>query len=126
MALFDLDQPERCLLRGDSWIFGPERYEREGDVANVAFPCGYTLDDGDTLNLYYGAADTSIALATGSVRQLLRLARRAWHRARARRLITPEGDPLTGAVTAFVSGPAADGKGLRYLPASAQGLSPFG
>lgn len=72
-ALLDLDQPDRCLLRGDSWIFGPEAvYEREGDVANVAFPCGYTLDrDGDTLNLYYGAADTSVALATGSVRQLL-------------------------------------------------------
>ena len=71
LALLDLDQPDRCLLRGGSWIFGPEAvYEREGDVANVAFPCGYTLD-GDTLNLYYGAADTSIALATGSVRQLL-------------------------------------------------------
>jgi predicted GH43/DUF377 family glycosyl hydrolase len=39
----------------------------------VTFPCGYTLDaDGDTINLYYGAADTSIALATGSIRELLR------------------------------------------------------
>lgn len=73
IALFDLDEPEHCLARGDSWIFGPETpYEREGDVDNVAFPCGYTLgDDADTLNLYYGAADTSIALATGSVRKLL-------------------------------------------------------
>ena len=42
--------PEKCLLRGDSWIFGPEAdYERHGDVDDVAFPCGYTLDaDGDT------------------------------------------------------------------------------
>jgi predicted GH43/DUF377 family glycosyl hydrolase len=72
-ALFDLDRPEQCLLRGNSWIFGPETpYEREGDVANVAFPCGYTLGtDGDTLRLYYGAADTCIALATGSVQQIL-------------------------------------------------------
>jgi predicted GH43/DUF377 family glycosyl hydrolase len=72
-ALLDLEQPDRCLLRGGSWIFGPEAiYERQGDVANVAFPCGYTIDpDGDTLNLYYGAADTSVALATGSVRQIL-------------------------------------------------------
>ncbi len=61
-------------MRGDSWIFGPEAaYEREGDVGNVAFPCGYTIGaDGDTINLYYGAADTSVALATGSIRQLLR------------------------------------------------------
>ncbi len=73
LALFALDDPGRCLARGDSWIFGPEApYERQGDVGYVAFPCGYTIgDDGDTLNLYYGAADTSVALATGSVRELL-------------------------------------------------------
>ena len=36
------------------------------------FQFGYTLDpDGDTINLYYGAADTSVALAVGSVRELL-------------------------------------------------------
>ena len=73
VALFALDQPDRCLARGDSWIFGPEAaYETAGDVGNVAFPCGYTVGaDGDTLRLYYGAADTSIALATGSIRELL-------------------------------------------------------
>lgn len=73
LALLDLERPDVCLKRGDSWVFGPEApYERVGDVANVAFPCGYTLGaDGDTINLYYGASDTSMALATGSVRQLL-------------------------------------------------------
>ena len=73
LALFALDEPERCLLRGSSWFFGPEApYERAGDVGNVVFPTGYTLDaDGDTVNLYYGAADSTIALATGSVRALL-------------------------------------------------------
>jgi len=73
LALMDLETPERCLLRGDSWVFGPEAaYERFGDVNNVVFPCGYTIEkDGDTLRLYYGAADTCIALATGSLRQML-------------------------------------------------------
>lgn len=73
VALFALDKPERLLLRGDSWIFGPEAaYEREGDVGNVAFPCGYTIgNDKDTIHLYYGAADTSIALATGRISELL-------------------------------------------------------
>jgi len=73
LALFDLQTPERCLRRGDMWVFGPEApYEREGDVGNVVFPCGYTLGpDGDTINLYYGAADTCIALATGSIRRSL-------------------------------------------------------
>ena len=74
LALLDLKRPDHCLLRGDMWVFGPEEaYEREGDVGNVAFPCGYTIGaDNDTLFLYYGAADTSLALATGSIRQLLR------------------------------------------------------
>lgn len=73
LALLDLERPEHVLLRGDMWIFGPEApYEREGDVGNVAFPCGTTLGaDGDTVYLYYGAADTSLALATGSLRRML-------------------------------------------------------
>lgn len=73
VALLDLETAEQCLLRGAQWIFGPETaYEREGDVGYVTFPCGATVaDDGDTINLYYGAADTSIALATGSITQLL-------------------------------------------------------
>ena len=35
LALLDREKPERVILRGDEWIFGPEeRYEREGDVPN--------------------------------------------------------------------------------------------
>ncbi|HYT73706.1 MAG TPA: hypothetical protein VEL79_03060 [Vicinamibacterales bacterium] len=73
LALLSLENPEHVLLRGDSWIFGPEaEYERTGDVGNVAFPCGYVVaSDGDTIHLYYGAADTSVALATGSIGHLL-------------------------------------------------------
>jgi predicted GH43/DUF377 family glycosyl hydrolase len=73
LALFDLNMPDRCIKRGNEWFFGPEEpYERRGDVGNVVFPCGYTIaSDGDTINVYYGAADTSIALATGSVRGML-------------------------------------------------------
>ncbi len=73
LALFDLHTPEHCLKRSNEWVFGPEQpYERRGDVDNVVFPCGFTFaPDGDTLHLYYGAADTSIALATGSIRAIL-------------------------------------------------------
>ncbi len=73
LALFDLEKPEICLKRGREWIFAPEEpYELNGDVGNVVFPCGYTLaKDGDTLNIYYGAADTCIGLATASLRELL-------------------------------------------------------
>lgn len=74
LALFDLHSPERCLKRGSEWFMGPEQvYEQRGDVDNVVFPCGYTIaPDGDTIRLYYGAADTSIALATGSINACLK------------------------------------------------------
>jgi predicted GH43/DUF377 family glycosyl hydrolase len=43
LALFDLQQPEKCLVRGDLWMFAPEAdYERHGDGQDVVFPCGYT------------------------------------------------------------------------------------
>ncbi len=73
LALFDRENPEICLQRGDSWMFGPEAaYERGGDVKDVVFPCGQTIGaDGDTIHLYYGAGDSCVALATGSVRELL-------------------------------------------------------
>jgi len=73
MALFDLETPERCILRSDQWVFGPEEpYEFVGDVGGVVFPCGYTLGpDRDTINLYYGGADFCIALAQGKISELL-------------------------------------------------------
>ena len=73
LALFDLKKPEVLLKRSNEWIFAPEEsYEQSGDVGNVVFPCGYTIaPDGDTLNIYYGAADTSIALATASIKEML-------------------------------------------------------
>jgi predicted GH43/DUF377 family glycosyl hydrolase len=68
-ALLDLADPTIVLRRCDEWSFGPqERYEREGDVDKVVFPCGWVVDaDRDQILLYYGAADTSIALATAKL-----------------------------------------------------------
>jgi len=73
LALLDRDDPVKVIRRSDEWIFGPvEPYERVGDVQDVVFPCGAVLDeDGDTLKVYYGAADTCIGLAFASVRKLL-------------------------------------------------------
>jgi predicted GH43/DUF377 family glycosyl hydrolase len=73
LALFDLKKPDVLLQRSDEWVFAPEEpYEQHGDVGNVVFPCGTTVGrDGDSINIYYGAADTSIALATSSIRQML-------------------------------------------------------
>ena len=73
LALLDANDPGRVLKRGHEWIFGPEEgYERQGDVGDVVFPCGTTTGpDRDTLNIYYGAADTCIGLATARISELL-------------------------------------------------------
>jgi len=73
LALLDTERPEVVLARSSEWIFGPEApYERTGDVDQVVFSCGWLLDeDGDTVRIYYGAADTSVCVATASVSELL-------------------------------------------------------
>ena len=74
LALLDAERPDRVLARSSEWIFGPDApYERTGDVGQVVFSCGWLLlDDGDTLRIYYGAADTSVCVATASLAALLR------------------------------------------------------
>jgi predicted GH43/DUF377 family glycosyl hydrolase len=71
LALLDLDDPTHVIRSLDSWLFGPEApYERMGDTPNVVFPCGWIMD-GDEIRMYYGAADTCIALATASLKEVL-------------------------------------------------------
>lgn len=71
LALLDREDPTRLLRRSEEWVFGPlEPYELNGDVPGVVFPCGWTLQ-GDEVRLYYGAADTAVALATASLREIL-------------------------------------------------------
>ena len=73
LALLDLEQPATVLRRADEWILGPGAgYEGSGDVPNVVFPCGLVRrPEDDRLFLYYGAADTRIALATASCSEVL-------------------------------------------------------
>ena len=73
LALLDLEDPSKVLRRSDEWIFGPEEtYEREGDVRDVVFPCGWVLDRAaGKVRMYYGGADTCICLATASLNDLL-------------------------------------------------------
>ena len=73
LALLDLEEPTRVVRRLPGWVLAPlEPYERTGDVPNVVFPCGLVLDQAsDEVRLYYGAADTSICLATSRLADVL-------------------------------------------------------
>jgi predicted GH43/DUF377 family glycosyl hydrolase len=72
LALLDRNDPSKILRRADEWVLGPEEpYERIGDVSNVVFSCGAVVDEAaDTIDLYYGAADTCMALATASLSEV--------------------------------------------------------
>nr|HID58552.1 glycosidase [Desulfobacterales bacterium] len=72
--LLDLKNPEQIVGYTSHFIFGPEEsYERTGDVPNVVFPCGVILEPDRTIKMYYGAADTCIALAEANLDDILGL-----------------------------------------------------
>lgn len=73
LALLDLEDPTKLLRRSDEWVFGPrESYEKQGDIPDVVFPCGWILDqEAGKIKMYYGAADTCIGLATAKLCDLL-------------------------------------------------------
>jgi len=69
-ALLDLDDPRKEIARLSYPLFSPEyRWELVGEVNNVVFPTGTALF-GDSLFIYYGAADSHIAVASLSLSAL--------------------------------------------------------
>ena len=78
VALLDLEEPWKVLHRGTGSIFGPETdYETTGLVPNVTFPCAVLRDDtSDRIAVYYGSADTRVALAFGHLNELIDFAKR--------------------------------------------------
>jgi predicted GH43/DUF377 family glycosyl hydrolase len=70
-ALMDLNNPVKVIARLPYPLFSPEYlWEIKGDVNNVVFPTGSALF-GDTLYIYYGAADKRIACVSFSLSALL-------------------------------------------------------
>ncbi|TKJ37918.1 hypothetical protein CEE37_13215 [candidate division LCP-89 bacterium B3_LCP] len=79
--LLDLDDPSIVKARSRYNILEPRKmYEMVGQVPNVVFPSGmivenfdpngFALPDSEVL-LYYGAADSSVCLATTTIRELI-------------------------------------------------------
>lgn len=73
VVLLDLDDPSQVLRRSEEWVLGPSTdYERCGDAPNVVFPTGLIHEQTtDELRLYYGAADTVIAVAVATLTNVL-------------------------------------------------------
>jgi len=70
-ALLDLNNPGKEIARLPYALFFPEyKWELKGEVNNVVFPSGTALF-GDTLFIYYGAADCQIACASLKLSELV-------------------------------------------------------
>ena len=70
-ALLDLNDPSKELARLPYPLFSPEyEWELIGEVNNVCFPTGTSLF-GNTLFIYYGAADSLIACASVNLPELV-------------------------------------------------------
>lgn len=72
LALLDLETL-KIVGRSSDWVLGPkESYERVGDVDDIVFPCGAVVDEKtNELFVYYGAADSVVALATANLDDIL-------------------------------------------------------
>lgn len=83
VLVVDLNDPGRVLYRSPNFILEPEESYEVGEkginqVPNVVFTCGAVpmadkevLGDNDAILVYYGAADTVIAVATAKVSDLI-------------------------------------------------------
>ena len=72
--LLDGDDPSRVLARSAEPILAPTTpYERTGLFSDTVFACGHVMLDaaGENIRVYYGAADSCMAAADFSVRDIL-------------------------------------------------------
>jgi beta-1,4-mannooligosaccharide/beta-1,4-mannosyl-N-acetylglucosamine phosphorylase len=73
-AILDPEDPSRVRYRTRDYLLTPEMpYETTGFVPNVVFPCA-TMHDTETgrIAIYYGAADTYVAVAYTRIDELVR------------------------------------------------------
>ena len=71
-ALLDKNDPTKVIGHHHTPLFSPDKkYEIEGNIPNVVFPTGSAIFDG-RLYIYYGAADTSIAVISMNLKELLK------------------------------------------------------
>ena len=71
-VMLERDNPARVLGRCLAPLLSPrEDYERVGDIGNVVFACGAIVEDDGQVKVYYGAADTSICVATAHIDEII-------------------------------------------------------
>ena len=70
-----LDEPWLVTYAPGGHLVAPDGGERVGDVSNVVFSNGWTVDDDGRVLIYYASSDTRLHVAETSVERLLDYAR---------------------------------------------------
>jgi predicted GH43/DUF377 family glycosyl hydrolase len=74
VLLLDLEDPANLIGQSDIPILSPRtEYERIGDINNVVFASGAIVEPDGEVKVYYGAADTSVCVATCALDELLNI-----------------------------------------------------
>lgn len=72
VALLDLQDPSKVIARADRYLLTSETdYEKIGFTPNVCFPCSALVDEEGHVAIYYGVADTNMAIAFSTVDKLI-------------------------------------------------------
>jgi len=72
LMLLDLENPQKVIGLAEEPLIVPDApYEADGYRGSVVFPGGMILEDDGEVKIYYGAADTHVALATAHVDDLI-------------------------------------------------------
>ena len=76
VAVLDLEDPSKVKYRANRLLMGAEKdYEKTGFTSNVIFPTCALTDSKGRIAVYYGAADTNMAIAFTTVDKLLQFAK---------------------------------------------------
>jgi len=71
-VILDPRNPAKVLGRTDTPILSPrEDFERIGDMPNLVYSCGALIEEDDKLRLYYGAANSCIAIGTAPLESII-------------------------------------------------------
>ncbi|MCI0597473.1 hypothetical protein L0Y34_00125 [Candidatus Parcubacteria bacterium] len=70
-ALLDRDDPRKLIARSYPFMVPEEVYERFGIVPNIVFPTSVLENKDGSIDIFYGAADTTCAKATVRLDDLL-------------------------------------------------------
>lgn len=71
MFMTELERPWVVSHRPGGHLIAPKGRERVGDVSNVVFANGWTVDENNKVYIYYASSDTRMHVATSSIEQLV-------------------------------------------------------